>query len=126
MGYRLKSFLRSNYVKFLDNNNSTKGSWVIIPGIIGLEGVPRITVVNDNNDYKKIISDENLFNMILSKVRSCSNCGNKKKCAPGINVNFWGKELKNRCKFIALPFLDPNPQELECVKILMNIYGNSK
>ena len=110
------------YTEFVDNNDSEKGSWVINPHVFGLEN----TGVGSKYGYEEVISNEKMIKLIYNKVRSCSNCGNTKKCAPGINVNFWGKELGNRCKFIAIPFLDPNLEELECVKMLINIYCELK
>jgi hypothetical protein len=108
----------SCYVRFIEDNDSKKGSWVILPHIIGLEK----NGVDNRNGYEKIISNKKIINIIWSKVRSCSDCGNTKKCAPGINIKLWGKELKNCCKFIAIPFLDPNPEELECIKMLINVF----
>ena len=107
------------------SNESTKGSWVVYPHITSVEEQPRITsddkIIDKKDGYEEILLNDKLLNMILSKVRLCLNCGNKAKCAPGININFWGNEIKNRCKFIAVPFVDPSPEELECIKILINI-----
>ena len=114
------------YVKFTESGNSSKGAWVIIPHITSFEKsnppIPRATNFDNSNGYEEIMANDEQFNMILSKVRLCSNCGNKKKCAPGITVTIWGKELTNRCKFVAIPFLDPSHDELECVKTLINIF----
>jgi len=109
------------------NNESTKGSWVIYPHIESIEnGGLHVTAENKciekRDGYEEIISNDKLFNIILSKTRACLNCGNKKKCAPGISVTFWGRELNNRCQFISTPFVNPNKDELECVIALLNIY----
>lgn len=113
------------------NNDLQKGSWVIYPHIDSIEdGGLRVTAddksIEKRNGYEEIISDDKLFNMVLSKTRACLNCGNKKKCAPGINVKFWGRTLDNRCQFISTPFTNPNPEELTCVKHLINIYCEIK
>jgi hypothetical protein len=110
------------YVRLADTNDSEKGSWVILPHISGIGNYPHDTNIGINIGYEEIVSNEKIFNIICSKVRPCSNCGNSKKCAPGININFWGKEINNRCKFFAIPFLDPDPDELDCVKLLINIF----
>ena len=109
------------------NNELTKGSWSIVPHIIGIEKMGlKITTedksIEHRDGYEEIISNNNLFNVILSKTRACLNCGNRKKCAPGIKITFWGRELQNRCKFISTSFVNPNHDELECVMALVNIY----
>ena len=108
-------------------NESTKGSWVIYPHIESIEnGGFRVTAENKRiekrDGYEEIISNDKFFNIVLSKTRTCLDCGNKKKCAPGITVTFWGRELNNRCQFISTPFVNPNQDELECVITLLKIY----
>ena len=87
----------------------------LVPGTL-------ITVNPKSGKYDEIISDEKLMDMICSKISKCTDCGNKKKCAPGININWWGKELNNRCKFINSPFVNPDYAELECLKTLIDIF----
>jgi len=114
------------YVKLINENDFGKGSWVINPHIPGLDGYPHVTDIKIPAGYEEIFNNKKIFNIICSKVRPCSNCGNLKKCAPGINVNFWGKKLDNRCKFFGIPFLDPDSEELECVKLLINTFRKFK
>ena len=119
------------YVKFLDINNPVKGSWLIVAPVQAADDAPRLipdrvadgfVCIADNGDYEEILSNEVMVDMVLSKLRKCTNCGNKNKCAPGITVNLWGRELSNRCKFIGFPFVDPTQNEIECVKALIKIY----
>ena len=111
----------SCYTKNVDSTTE-KGSWVILPHIANLEN----TGAHATDGYEEILSDVAAFDMICDKVRPCTDCGNTKKCAPGITVNFWGRELHNRCKFIALPFLDPTPEELKCAQTLITTYYDIK
>ena len=112
----------SCYPKLVDAGDAAKGSWVILPHINGLENQG----VHNGMGYEELLSEEAALNTVLAKVRVCSDCGNTKKCAPGITLHFWGKELHNRCKFVAVPFLDPSADELECVKLLVEIYCRIK
>ena len=124
-------------VKFTDSDTVQKGSWVISPpfintfsnehnisGIIHTPGT-LVTFHTNDDDYEEVISNKKMINTIWSKVRPCSNCGNKKKCAPGLNIKWWGKELTNRCKFIGVPFVNPDYEELECLKMLIKIFINN-
>ena len=109
------------------NSESARGSWRINPHIesiekIGLKVTGEDKSIEKRDGYEEIISNDVLFNILLSKTRACINCGNKKKCAPGIKITFWGIELDNRCKFISTPFVNPNKDEMECVMKLLNIY----
>jgi hypothetical protein len=115
----------------VDNNDPQNGSWVVHPHVSTLEEGSHFTTTDDKsfnnrNGYEEFISNEKMANMIYSKFRPCLNCGNKKKCAPGISVTLWGQKLPNRCKFIGTPFYDPDSDELECAKLLIKIYCELK
>ena len=100
----------NNYIGFPDNSAD------LVPGTL--------ITVNPQSDsyYEEIIFDEKTMAMICSKISKCTDCGNKKKCVPGIKINWWGRELSNRCKFINTPFINPDSNELECLKTLIRIF----
>jgi len=122
-------------VCYIKTDLENGGLWVVMPhyhnNFIGFPDkaadlVPgTLITVNPKSDlYEKIILNEKMMDMICSKISQCTDCGNKKKCAPGIKVNWWGKELNNRCKFINTPFINPYSDELECIKVLITIFAD--
>lgn len=112
--------------KFIDNNDLEKGSWVTGPPSLWTESSHRITTedksYNMKDGYEEIIANDKITNMLRSKVRPCMDCGNKKKCGPGINIYFLGEKITNRCKFAGVSFVNPDPDELECIKNLTTIF----
>jgi hypothetical protein len=118
------------YKKFKDPDDPIKGAWVVgseISFVTGINGVNAENKIMDIGLGGEIIkSNEKIMNMLWEKLRPCLDCGNTKKCAPGITVTLCGKVINNRCKFILIPFVNPNPDELECVKELMNIYYEAR
>jgi len=112
------------------SDDAIKGSWTIYPHITSIEEQPHITsedkALAASDWYDEIISNEPLHHMICAKVRKCVGCGNKQKCASGINVTLWGQQLRNCCKFIAAPFVNPDATELACVMRLLDIYFEAK
>jgi len=99
------------YVKFKDPGDPVKGAWDV---------QAEVPSFNDAGGYEEIQRNQQLFDLLCEKVRKCTNCGNKKKCAPGVNVTLWGRELINRCKFTGIPFVNPNAEELPCVMKLID------
>jgi len=108
----------------------SNGGWVVYPHVSCVEEMPAIDAGGVNIiasiGYEKFISNEKMKSIALSKVRACICCGNKAKCAPGITIIFWGAELTGRCKFVAMPFVNPGREEAECIMALIDIYCRLK
>jgi len=76
--------------------NPVKGSWVIYPHIYSIEdGGFSVTAedkyIEKRNGYEEIISNDKLFNIILSKTRACLDCGNKKNVRR-VSMSIFGGE----------------------------------
>jgi len=89
----------------MDGKQQAPGPWTIWPDVKG--------TVPDGFSF-----DDSMKEIALQNVNFCGNCGSE--CAPGGRKIIFGKEFDNVCGAI-LAFTDPNAEEIECVKKLLEL-----
>ena len=89
----------------MDGKAEMPGPWTIWPDVSGT--VPEGFELDD--EMKEIA---------WAHINICGSCGGD--CAPGSRKSVYGKEFDNVCGAL-LAFTDPNPNDLECLKSLLQL-----
>lgn len=91
---------------YLDGSEQAPGPWTV-----WTEG-------DYSNEHRDVPMDENMKETAWANVNFCGNCGGD--CSPGKHKTILGKEFDSVCS-ADMAFNDPNANELECLKKLLEM-----
>jgi len=91
---------------YIDGSDQIPGPWTVWSDD---------SAVYENID---VSPDEQTRDIAWKHANVCGNCGGN--CSPGTQKTIFGKEFNNICTSTFM-FTDPNAEELECIKKLLEI-----